>query len=88
MLAGPAKHYRKGMTTFEVVQKFSTEKKAEDWFIAVLHPDGVTCPHCESTEISRRKNRKPMPFHRKSRREYFSIKAGTFMHDSKLPLGK
>ena len=88
MFAGPGKHYRKGMTIFEVAQKFSTEKKAEDWFISILHPEGITCPHCESTEISRRKNRKPMPFHCKSCRKYFSIKTGTIMHDSKLPLSK
>ena len=86
MFAGPGKHYRKGITLLEIAEMFSTEKKAEEWFVQQRYPDGLRCPRCDSDKVSRRKNRKPMPFHCKSCRRYFSMKTDTIMHDSRLPL--
>ena len=86
VFAGPGKNYRKGITLVELAELFSTEEKAEEWFVQARYPDGVRCPRCDSDEVSRRKSRKPMPFHCKACRKYFSMKTGTVMHDSKLPL--
>ena len=86
MFAGPGKNYRKGITIPQLAEMFSTEEKAEEWFIEARYPDGMQCPRCDSDKVSRRKSRKPMPFHCKTCRKYFSMKTGTVMHDSKLPL--
>ena len=76
------------LSLIEAVQKFSTEQAAEEWFIARRWPAGVKCPHCASVEISVRENRKPMPFHCRTCRQYFSVRTGTLLHASKLPLSK
>ena len=82
------KSYRKGMTLMQIVKRFDTEEKAEAWFIEQRWPDGVICPFCESLEVSARPNRKPQPFRCRTCRKDFSVKTGTIMHDSKLPLSK
>ncbi len=76
------------LSLIEAVQRFSSESAAEEWFIARRWPDGVKCPHCASAEISVRENRRPMPFHCRTCRQYFSVRTGTLLHASKLPLSK
>ena len=85
---GPGKSYRKGITLMEAVRKFDTEEKAEAWFVAQRWPDGVTCPFCESDRIATIASRKPQPCRCMSCRKHFSIKTGTLMHSSNIPLFK
>ena len=85
---GPGKAYRKGMTLMDAVKQFDTEEKAEQWFIPQRWPDGVTCPACDSKEVSPRPTRKPQPFRCRSCRKDFSVKTGTVFHSSKIPLSK
>ena len=40
MACAPGKHYRKGLSLIDAVQKFSSERDAEDWFIAQRWPNG------------------------------------------------
>ena len=82
------KSYRKGMTLMEIIKRFDTEEKAEAWFIEQRWPDGVVCPFCESLEVSPRPNRKPQPFRCRTCRKDFSVKTGTLLHRSHLPLSK
>ncbi len=82
------KSYRKGMTLIEIVKRFDTEEKAEAWFIQQRWPDGVICPFCESLEVSARASRKPQPFRCRTCRKDFSVKTGTLLHRSHLPLSK
>ena len=84
----PGKHYRKGITLMDAVQKFSDESKAEAWFIESRWPNGVACPKCGSLNIQERTTRKPQPFRCRDCRKDFSVKTDTLMHDSKLPLSK
>ena len=67
---------------------FSTERKAEDWFIAQRWSEGLRCPRCDSDRVRRQKTRKPMPFYCNPCRKYFSVKTGTPMQDSNIPLAK
>ena len=86
--AAPGKHFRKGISLVEAVQRFSNEAHAEAWFVETRWPDGVVCPFCNSPDDGKeRKNRNPQPFTYKSRRKDFFVKTGTLMHGSKLPLG-
>ena len=85
---GPGKSYRKGMTLMEVVQRFSTEEAAEEWFIGQRWPDGIVCPHCEGTNIATVPNRKPTPFRCRGCRKHFSVRTGSVFQSSKLPMSK
>lgn len=62
MTQAPGKSHRKGITLFEVFERFRTDELAEAWFIEMRWPDGVTCPRCDSMNIQERKSRKPQPF--------------------------
>ena len=85
---GPGKNYRKGISLVEAVKEFGDDAKAEQWFVETRWPDGVICPFCDVSEgVVERKNRKPQPYHCKVCRKDFSVKTGTLMHGSKLPLG-
>ena len=79
---------RQGITLMDAVKMFSTERKAEDWFIAQRWADGLRCPRCDSDRVRKQKTRKPMPFYCNPCRKYFSVKTGTPMQDSNIPLSK
>ena len=83
----PGKHFRKGMSLVEAVNKFSDEAEAEKWFVTTRWPNGVACPFCGSLDdVMERKNRKPQPWRCTACRKDFSVKTNTLMHSSKLPL--
>ena len=86
--AGPGKSYRKGISLIDAIKEFGDNAKAEQWFVETRWPDGVICPFCNASKnVMERKNRKPQPYHCKRCRKDFSVKTGTLMHGSKLPLG-
>ena len=82
------KSYRKGISLIDIIQQFNTEEKAEEWFVEQRWPDGVICPFCESMKVSARASRKPQPFRCRTCRKDFSVKTGTLLHRSHLPLSK
>ena len=84
----PGKHYRKGITLLEIIERFNTEDKAEAWFIEQRWPSGLACPVCGSLSVARPKNRKPAPFRCRACRKHFSVKTGTVMQGSNLSLQK
>ena len=65
---------------------FTTDLKAEEWFIGVLHPDGLACPHCGSGNVVRENKNASAPWRCRAKGCYkrFSIKRGTVMEGSKL----
>ena len=85
---GPGKAYRRGITLIEVVEMFSTEKAAEEWFIQQRWPAGVNCPFCESFNINDRPGYKPQRFYCRACSKYFSVKVGTVLQSSNIPLFK
>ena len=86
--AGPGKSYRKGISLVEVIQRFSNEANAEAWFMQARWPSGIACPFCGNLDsVQERKNRKPQPWRCQDCRKDFSIKTGTLMQGSTLPLG-
>ena len=85
---GPGKSYRKGITLIQAVETFGDEAEAEAWFIKQRWPNRMACPNCGSVNVGERPNRKPMPFHCKDCRQYFSVKTGTVMQGSNLSLSK
>ena len=87
-VSGPGKSYRKGISLVEVVKQFSNEEKAEQWFVDQRWPNGIACPHCGGMNIAVIGNRKPQPFRCRECRKHFSVKTGTLLHSSKLPLSQ
>ena len=87
-ISGPGKSYRKGISLLSVVKKFDNEEKAERWFISQRWPNGVACPHCGDTNVASVASRKPQPYRCRGCRKHFSVKTGTLLHSSKIPLSK
>lgn len=87
--SGPGQWYRKGISMPELFDMFPDEQSAIDWFENIRWPDGIrACPRCGSAETGEVPNRKPMPYWCGACRSYFSVKVGTIMESSKLPLLK
>lgn len=86
--SAPGKHHREGLSTIELFEMFPDENAAHAWFESVRWPHGRECPWCESKRTRETPSRKPMPYWCSDCRRYFSVKVGTIMESSKLPLRK
>ena len=84
----PGKSHRRGISVMQMAEMFATEDDAVSWFEGLHWPDGqMTCLRCGSAEGAYRvKSGKPMPYRCRDCKRYFSLKTGTLMEDSKLPL--
>ena len=86
---GPGRADRKGITLIEAVQKFSREDEAEKWLVERRWPNGIRCAYCGGENVSPRSNGRKTPAYRCNPcKRDFTVKTGTIMHDSKLPLSK
>ena len=65
---------------------FHGDATAERWFACIRWPAGPCCPHCGSDRIQPGTKHKTMPYRRRGRRKWFSVKTGTVMQSSKLGL--
>ena len=83
----PGKSHREGLTLVELMDMFPTEEAATEWFESTIWPDGRHCPKCGS-ERTREASHKKMPYWCTDCRSYFSVKTGTVMQASKIPLRK
>lgn len=85
----PGRSDREGISVIQLFQMFPDEKASRKWFEEIRWPEGERhCPHCGSLKTSEVPNEKPMPYHCGECRQYFSVKTGTVMQSSKLPLQK
>ena len=82
------KAYRRGLSVFELFEMFPDEVSARRWFEGVRWAAGRYCGHCGSDDTHEVPNEKPMPYRCRTCRKYFSVKVGTPMESSKLPLRK
>ncbi len=74
----------KTMSVMELVHMFPGDEIAENWFIKRRWKAGITCPNCQSTKVSERKNTRIRAWRCNDCRKDFSTKTGTVMHGSKL----
>lgn len=89
MATAPGKHYRKGMTLVEFMQMFPTEDAARNWFESWIWKQERKCPYCGSHDtVECKQPSHPMPYRCHKCRQYFSVKTGTVMERSKVPLQK
>ena len=87
-MKAPGKSHRDGISLFELAEMFPDEDSAKHWFETRRWPNGAQCVHCDSKTVQAVSSGKPMPWRCLDCRKYFSVRQGTMMGDSKLPLRK
>ena len=83
MSEAPGKNFRKGITLMELFRKFPDNETAEQWFESRIWKNGRVCPQCRSPETSISAHAK-MPYRCRSCKQFFSVKKGTVMEQSKI----
>ena len=83
----PGKASRVGITLLQILEMFPDEKSATRWFEAVYWPTERYCGHCGSLRTCEASHAK-MPYWCTDCRSYFSVKTGTALASSKIPLRK
>ena len=87
--SGPGKYHRNGISLIELAEMFPDENAAVTWFESWHWPDSeIVCMRCGSLNAYRVKSGKPMPYRCRDCRRYFSLKTGTAMEASNIPLKK
>ena len=84
----PGKAYREGLTLVQMMAMFPTEEAATQWFESVLWDGQRCCGKCGSTTTREVPNAKPMPYWCSACRSYFSVRTGTPIARSKIPMRK
>ena len=74
------------ISAFEFFEMFPDEKSARGFFEAASWPDGPVCPYCESDRITTLK--REGYYACKTCRMDFTVRVGTLMHRSKIPIRK
>ena len=86
---GPGRAYREGLTIVQLMDMFPTEAAAVAWFESVLWPDGERhCGKCGSIRTREVPSAKPMPYWCTDCRGYFSVRTGTPLARSNVPMRK
>ena len=83
----PGKSHRKGISLLDLAERFADEEKARTWFESLVWPTDRWCPGCGSVDTHKCSHPK-MPYRCRDCRKYFSVKTGTIMAGSPLPLRK
>src|SRR5271156_4557177 len=73
-----------GMTLLDLNQMFSTDERCRELMERLRWPEGVMCPRCKDTRISRM--REYARFECSICQYQFTVTSGTIFHDSHLPL--
>ncbi len=80
------KHKVETISAYIFFKKYPNEKSAQDYFEKLRWRNGVKCSHCHSNRIAIIKNKTPQPYRCKDCRKFFSVRTGTILTSSKLPL--
>ena len=87
-MGAPGKAFREGVTLLELMDLFPDEEAAVKWFESIYWPEQRFCGHCGSLDTKDVPNAKPMPYWCKDCRSYFSVRTGSALERSKIPLRK
>ena len=84
----PGKAHRIGISLIELTEMFPDEESAVKWFEAIYWKGERVCGHCGSVNTKEVPSQKPMPYWCTDCRSYFSVKTGTVLQSSKIPMRK
>lgn len=76
------------VSLYQFFQRFPDEEAARKYFEGNRWNGEVSCPHCGSLSVAEVKNHKPMPYRCRDCRQHFSVRTGTVLAESRLPLHK
>jgi transposase-like protein len=76
------------VSLYQFFQRFPDEAAAREHFERNRWGGQPTCPHCGSLSVAAVKSMKPMPFRCRDCRQHFSVRTGTVLAESRLPLHK
>jgi len=82
------KRKRTKLSVMEVMDMFPTEEAATEWFEQARWGGKRTCGKCGSEKTREVPNAKPMPYWCTTCRSYFSVRTGTPIARSNVPLRK
>jgi transposase-like protein len=76
------------LSLYQFIKRIPDEQSARKYFENMRWRKGVYCPHCKSTNIVHVQNEKPQPYRCKDCRKHFSVRTGTVLMASNIPLQK
>ena len=86
-MGSPGMSNRAGISLKDALKLFSDESQANEWFVQRRWPNGVACFECGSLDCKPYTSRRLTPAYQcKDCRKVFTVKTGTIMHHSRLPL--
>ena len=83
----PGKAHREGITILQLGEMFPDETAARQWFEQMIWNGERCCGHCGSLR-TRNASHAKMPYWCSDCRSYFSVRTGTALESSRLPLRK
>lgn len=75
-------------TLVEAIRYFSDPEVTHQCFMSLRWPNGIVCPHCGSDRVTFLPKQRRWECKEKHERRQFSVKTGTVMEESLLPLDK
>lgn len=76
------------ISLYEFFQKIPNEEAAREYFESKRWGEKAHCGHCGSVNVVECKDHKPMPYRCRDCRKHFSVRTGTVLAESRLPLHK
>ena len=76
------------LSLYDFLQNFPDEESARIYFEEKRWGYDRRCPHCGSDDTVECVDHKPMPYRCRSCRKHFSVRTGTVLSESKVPLHK
>lgn len=76
------------ISLYQFFQQFPNEEAARLYFEKNRWGGEISCPHCGSGSIVPVKDQKPMPYRCRDCRKHFSVRTGSVLAESRLPLHK
>lgn len=76
------------ISLYQFFQRFPDEEAARQYFERNRWNGEAHCPHCGSLSVAEVKDHKPMPYRCRDCRKHFSVRTGTVLAESRLPLHK
>lgn len=76
------------VSLYQFFERFPNEEAARAYFERNRWAGEVSCPHCGSLSVASIASLKPMPYRCRDCRQHFSVRTGTVLAESRLPLHK
>ncbi len=76
------------LSLYQFLKRIPDEQEARKYFEDMRWSRGRYCPHCKSTNTVHVQNEKPQPYRCKDCRKHFSVRTGTVLTASNMPLQK